>query len=304
MKDKFSVDFDQLTQTMPSKKAYRLSDVAHRIEKVAYDVVRFRDNDDTEQLWKIHETPDGPMIVALYNDSGGLVAESDMDNKKEWEAIPDKTAMHIFYKGEHLTSLGSDQLGVPVTEFNTLRRWLPEKLASDQEIQKELFGKIKYSSRQLIANRFPELTKVAQVVTTDLDDEVLGDTDLGPNVDKETFVNWNSTNEEENFEDETDFEDEFDVETDEYEGDVGIVDEEPKIDLHRKTPSRTMLQQDNDEDFDPSAENLKKVRFIKQILEGPRNPGSKTKKDYTQFKPWQRAAELTLSEIKKVAKKI
>jgi hypothetical protein len=160
MKDKFTVDFDHLNQTLlPQKRAYRLADVEDRIERVAYDLVRFRDNADTDQLWKIEEGTDGPFIVALYGEDGGLKT-SESSEKKDWEAIPDKKAMHVFYKGEPLVSLSSEELGIPIEEFGVLRRWLPRKLAADQGLQKALLSKVASAGRELIAQRFPELRRV------------------------------------------------------------------------------------------------------------------------------------------------
>lgn len=161
MKDKFTVDFDRLTNTLlPQKKAYRLADVSDRIERVAYDLVRFRDNADTDQLWKIEESVDGPVIVALYGEDGGLkTAEASV---KTWDVIPDKKAVHVFYKNEPLLSLSAEELGIPVEEFGILRRWLPRKLEADQGLQKTLLSKIASSGRELIAQRFPELRKVTE----------------------------------------------------------------------------------------------------------------------------------------------
>lgn len=159
MKDKFTVNFDNLSQTLLPQRSYRLADVQDRIEKVAYDLVRFRENEDTDQLWKIQEGVDGPVIVALYGDDGGLSVESTEQN--DWEALPDKSAMHIYYKGEPLVSLSSGDIGIPEEEFNIARRWLPKKLASDESLQKELFSKVAGRSRELICERFPELRKVA-----------------------------------------------------------------------------------------------------------------------------------------------
>jgi hypothetical protein len=160
MKDKFTVDFDHLSQTLlPRKRAYRLADVEDRIERVAYDLVRFRDNADTDQLWKIEESAEGPVIVALYGEDGELKT-SESSVKKDWDAIPDKKAVHIFYKGEPLVSFSSQELGIPVEEFGVLRRWLPRKLEADQSLQKALLSKVASSGRELIAQRFPELRKV------------------------------------------------------------------------------------------------------------------------------------------------
>ena len=157
MNEKFTVNFNHLAQTLLPQKSYRLGDVENRIEKVAYDLVRFRDNEDTDQLWKIQDSPDGPVIVALYGEDGGLSVQA----KGDWETVPDKKAMHIFYKGEPVTSLSSADLGIPTEEFGVARRWLPRKLAADESLQKELLGKIAEPGRKLLVQRFPELSKVA-----------------------------------------------------------------------------------------------------------------------------------------------
>jgi hypothetical protein len=178
MKDKYSVNFDNLVQTIaPKEISYKLSDIApDRIEKVAYDMVRFRDNQDTDQLWKIHDTPDGPVIVALYGDNGSLMVSDG--EKSDWEVLPDKKAMHIFYKGEPLTVLSEKDIGIPAEEFSVVRRWLPKKLASDQDLQKDILSKIPVQGRKLIAKRFPELTKVACINTDDSNNDTDG---LNPN---------------------------------------------------------------------------------------------------------------------------
>lgn len=176
MKDKFTVNFDNLSQTLLPQTSYRLVDVQHRIEKVAYDLVRFRDNEDTDQLWKIQDGIDGPVIVALYGEDGGLAVESTKE-KSNWDALPDKSAMHIYYKGEPLVSLSSKDMGIPETEFNVARRWLPKKLASDESLQKEVFSKLGARSCELICQRFPELRKVADWTPEDLTSEEIVDDD-------------------------------------------------------------------------------------------------------------------------------
>jgi len=164
MNDKFTINFDNLAQGLAPANAYRLKDVEHRIEKVAYDLVRFRENSDTDQLWKIKESPDGEaVIVALYDDGGSLSAESVEQAKNDWEAIPDKTAMNIYYKGEPLVSLSSDDMGMPVEDFGTCARWLPQKLAGDDSLQKSLFKKMASASREHLSARFPELTSLADM---------------------------------------------------------------------------------------------------------------------------------------------
>jgi hypothetical protein len=167
MRDKFNVDFDRVAETLLPKNAYRLADVEHLIEKVGYDLVRFRDNQDTDQLWKIQEGADGPVIVALYGNDGNLVTESDSQPKGDWEAVPDKTAMHIYYKGEPLVILSAQEMGIPNEELGIARRWLPAKLAGNEDLQTALLSKVATNVRKLITQRFPELTKVANLPDDD-----------------------------------------------------------------------------------------------------------------------------------------
>jgi hypothetical protein len=170
MKDKFTINFDHLAERVVPQQTYRLRDVEHRIERVAYDLVRFRENEDTDQLWKIEDGSDGPVIVALYGDDGSLL-KTESSTKKVWEVIPDKTAMHFYYKGEPLVSLSSEQLGIPESEFNIAGRWIPQKLASDERFQELLLNTVNRAGRVHIAQRFPELTKVAGVTEEDWEDE-------------------------------------------------------------------------------------------------------------------------------------
>lgn len=171
MNDKFTVDFNDLMKTFEekdnSKNVYKLADVKDKIEKVAFDIVRFRNNEDTDQLWRIEDGADGPVIVALYNDDGSLKSESSND----WEVMTDKTAMHLFYKQEPLMSLTPSQIGIPQTELSLLKNWLPAKIAQDDSLKEEILKKANYNVRVAIAKRFPELKKVASI----MEEEVISD---------------------------------------------------------------------------------------------------------------------------------
>lgn len=175
MKDKFTIDFDYLTNQLSTERIYKLADVQDRIEKVAYDIVRFRDNKDTDQLWKIEDRADGPVIIALYGDDGALLSESS--ETSEWDAIPDKTAMNIFYKGESVVALSEKELGIPKEEFPLVKKWLPKKLASSIELQNNLFNLMTSSNKELVVKRFPELKKAAQLNTEQLTDSELPKTE-------------------------------------------------------------------------------------------------------------------------------
>ena len=198
MKDKFTVDFNRLAEKVRPHQFYRLADVEHRIERVAYDLVRFRDNEDMDQLWKIEDSSDGPVIVALYSNDNTETEKVSSD----WEAVSDKRAMHIYYKGEPLVSLSSEQLGIPANEFGTVRRWLPKKLAEDEEVQKAIFQKVASPVRKVIVQRFPELTKVAAFDPDPTDDweEEMDETEQQRSSEllptEEEMADWNWDDEE------------------------------------------------------------------------------------------------------------
>lgn len=136
MFDRFGIDLGTLEAGLISKKAYPLSAVSDRIEKVAFDVVRFQDDDGNTSLWQVQDSNNGPVIVALYDDPDEMRAESS------WEAIPDKHAnIHIYNKGEPIARFACAKIGVETSEINTACRWLPEKLADDS-FREKLFKHI------------------------------------------------------------------------------------------------------------------------------------------------------------------
>ncbi len=135
--DKFSIDYGIVEKGLNKHRVFKLSDVADRIEKVAFDVVRFRDEDDTTKLWQIQDTPDGKVIVAIYKDEDGVIK-----SESEWQAIPDKHAnVNIFRNGEPIVRLAASEFGIPADEIGLLCRWLPKKLAEDTEMQSYLLKK-------------------------------------------------------------------------------------------------------------------------------------------------------------------
>ena len=62
---KFAINYSSLENTI-YKKAYRLEDVKDRIERVAFDVVRFKDDDNGANLWQVQSSDDGDYIVSIY----------------------------------------------------------------------------------------------------------------------------------------------------------------------------------------------------------------------------------------------
>lgn len=161
--NKFSLDYSKLEQSLTKKKYFLLEDVKDRLQKVAWDVVRFRDNEDTEMLWKIEDSPEGPVIVALYDeDTGKLKAES----KGEWSVVKEASRLHVFYKEAHVSVLDSNNTGIPEDELGIVSRWLPAKLASDEEFQSYVLSMAGKNGVSWVQSNHPELRKIAEKALT------------------------------------------------------------------------------------------------------------------------------------------
>lgn len=149
---KFNVNYSKLFNDL-SKKSYKLSDVADKIEKVAFDVVRFRDDDVAANLWEIQSADDGDYIVAKY--------DSVEDNKKvasNWDVMLNKSgsALVIFYKDYEITKVAKEKLDKN-TDLNLAVKVLKDKLGSSKELVNSLFKEIDSDTKKVIYTKFPEL---------------------------------------------------------------------------------------------------------------------------------------------------
>jgi hypothetical protein len=148
---KFAVDLSGLEQKI-YKRAFKLEDVKDQIEKVGFDVVRFKDNDKGAELWQVHSADDGDYIVAMYKD----------DIEKEalaWEVAISKTAsdLQVYYKGDPIVKVASEKLGIPATELNKVIQYLPKKLAESKKLVKALLNELPESAKNSVLNKYPEL---------------------------------------------------------------------------------------------------------------------------------------------------
>jgi len=152
---KFSVDYTKL-ETKLSKKAYRLSDVKHRLETVAFDIVRFKDGDEGAALWQIQSADDGDYIVTLYDQKE---EETVKAASLPWEVILSKTAkvLNIFYKGDPITKVATSKLGLPDTELDTVEKYLPRKLAENKKLVKALLADLDEPTKNSVLVKYPEL---------------------------------------------------------------------------------------------------------------------------------------------------
>lgn len=153
----YSIDYNELSNVVNKveKNIYRLSDVKHRLEKVAFDVVRFKDG-NPDELWQIQNSDDGDYIVARY--------ESDEPEAKKvsathWDTLVSESSgdINIFYRGQPIVKMAASKLGISSEDVKTIKRFLPSKLASDKSFVKAMLNTLDESSRDAILKLYPEL---------------------------------------------------------------------------------------------------------------------------------------------------
>lgn len=130
---KFSVDYADLQSKLSKKRAFRLTDVKHRIKKVAFDVVRFVDSDKIDDLWQIHRDGDDEYIVAMYDEDNKYNTKKTASDQS-WTAIPDSAGANvsIFYNGNPIKRIAMMPLGIPYEDAHLVCQSLSEKLANDK----------------------------------------------------------------------------------------------------------------------------------------------------------------------------
>jgi hypothetical protein len=150
---KFAINYSSLENTI-YKKAYRLEDVKDRIERVAFDVVRFKDDDNGANLWQVQSSDDGDYIVSIY--------EPDPEEKiasENWKVSINKISgdLQISYKGDPLVRVAYSKLGIPRAELNKAEQYLPQKLADNKKLVTALLNELNESAKKEVLSKYPEL---------------------------------------------------------------------------------------------------------------------------------------------------
>jgi hypothetical protein len=148
---KFTINYSGLDDTF--KRAYRLKDVKDKIEKVAFDVVRFKDNDKGADLWQVQSADDGDYIVAIY--------QPDEEEKvaMNWNVSLNKISgnLQVSYKGDPLVRVASTKLGIPPSELSKVEQYLPRKLSENKRLVKALLNELNESAKKEVLSKYPEL---------------------------------------------------------------------------------------------------------------------------------------------------
>lgn len=134
------------------KQAYKLSDVKNKITKVAFDIVKFKENDDMSNLWQIvNGDDDEQYIVAMYDDPIEKTASVP------WDVTVDDQNLYIYYKNEQIAKLAANKLGLNKKDLSFVPEYLPKKLSTNKKMVSGLLKEVSASMRQEIIKKFPEL---------------------------------------------------------------------------------------------------------------------------------------------------
>lgn len=153
---KTSLDLSKVSQILSGNKSFRYSDVQHKLQKVAFDVVRFIDGSDIEGLWRIQKDEQGEYIVATYDADQKL--EKSATKINSWSTSVDRQdEVHVFYKNTEVKKIASRELNLPQTAARTIAKTLETKLASDPSFVGKFISSLDSITRKNLLTSYPEL---------------------------------------------------------------------------------------------------------------------------------------------------
>jgi hypothetical protein len=157
---KTSLDLSKVTQVVNGNKSFRYSDVQHKLQKVAFDVVRFIDGSDIEGLWRIQKDEQGEYIVATY-DAEQKIEKSAQEKINSWSTSIDRQdQVHVFYKNKEVKKISASDLNLPNTASRTIAKTLETKLASDNSFVRKFVSTLDIATRTNLFSSYPELKEI------------------------------------------------------------------------------------------------------------------------------------------------
>ena len=146
---KFDLNYNQLSSSISyiDKKIFKYADVKDKIEKVAFDLIRFKDG-DPDELWQVQNAEDGSYIVAKYEDE-----QKEVKTATKWETLVKEGNINVFYKGQQITKIA----GVKADDIDTVKRFLPKKLATDKSFTSALLATLDEKTKEAVLKMYPEL---------------------------------------------------------------------------------------------------------------------------------------------------
>ncbi len=125
-----------LRKTFSPKKYYKLAEVKDKIEKVAFDVVRFMDGNDIEGLWKIEKKDDGEYIIATYESDSSQLEKKTASKERKWKVSlsNDENDINIFYDNYPVKKIAAKSLISSETEKLSVAKNLTSNLNTNKNL--------------------------------------------------------------------------------------------------------------------------------------------------------------------------
>ena len=157
MKNQISIDLSKVAQVVNGQKIFRHAEVKDKLQKVAFDIVRFIDGSDIDGLWKIQKDDSGEYIVATY-DQEKIEKEAQKKTASQWSTSIDRQdEIHVFYGSQEVKKMSSASLNLPNSAARTIAKTLEEKLASDNSFVNKFVSSLDTSVQKLLLTSHPEL---------------------------------------------------------------------------------------------------------------------------------------------------
>ena len=150
--EKYNVDFDGLVNKLTAPKQIKVADVKDKLEKVAFGVVRYTDENNKTNLWQV----EGDYIVAMYDTD----PEEKIVTTGSWSIESDKLnkSATIFYKNTPVTNVKFAELKINSTEeINTFKKVLPDRLANNSELVSKMLNSLPKEYKESVIKLYPEL---------------------------------------------------------------------------------------------------------------------------------------------------
>ena len=161
--EKYSVNLGELGNSFREKKSFRVKELDEsKIEKVAFDIVRFVNTDNLSGLWQVKKCDDGDYIVATYDSENAPEQEQTKTSGKiDWAVESDKKheKLSVYYKDTPVAKLSVADLGIPTNDVQTVCEYLPSKLASNDRLRDGLIADLTDEERKILFKAHPELSK-------------------------------------------------------------------------------------------------------------------------------------------------
>lgn len=152
-----SPSFETQFRNKMFRTSYKLSEVSNRIEKVAADIVKFKDDDNDAHLWEVQSSDDGAYIVALYDVQE--IEKTASHNPWKIDVNESEKVIDVYYEDLFLKRFAAKELPFSESEFSLSKKFFAKSLATNEKLSKSLIKLLPESIKIKLAAKYPVLNK-------------------------------------------------------------------------------------------------------------------------------------------------